>query len=155
MNFYLILLLGFFALNSCSNKEIVGKFTWEDWKKEAAWNDYEAESYKLNNEDIAKLSEYLTKYKVSFVLVSGAWCHDSEEEMPRILKVLNSAKMNEEAIEIYGVGRQKDAKDGIRQKYEIEKVPTLIIYKNGKEIGRILEHPDNSWERDLWQIIEE
>ena len=35
----------------------------------------------------------------------------------------------------------------------IERVPTFIIYRGEKEIGRIVETPKKSLERDLWNIV--
>jgi hypothetical protein len=37
---------------------------------------------------------------------------------------------------------------------KINKVPTMIIIKNGKEIGRIEEFPEDTWENDLIKILE-
>jgi hypothetical protein len=37
--------------------------------------------------------------------------------------------------------------------YDIERVPTFIIYKEGKEIGRIIETPVQSLEADLQKIL--
>ena len=36
----------------------------------------------------------------------------------------------------------------------IELVPTIIFYKDGSEIGRIVETPVESMEKDLLKIIE-
>ena len=35
----------------------------------------------------------------------------------------------------------------------IEKVPTFIFYKNGIEIGRIIESPEKSIEKDFLKIL--
>jgi hypothetical protein len=34
------------------------------------------------------------------------------------------------------------------------RVPTLILYKNGREVNRIIESPNTTLEEDLQKIIE-
>jgi len=36
---------------------------------------------------------------------------------------------------------------------DIKRVPTFIIYENGEEIGRIIETPKKSLEKDLEKIV--
>jgi hypothetical protein len=36
---------------------------------------------------------------------------------------------------------------------DIKRTPTFIIYKNGKEVGRIIEEVEVSMESDLYEII--
>jgi hypothetical protein len=59
----------------------------------------------------------------------------------------------EEKITLIGVNRNKKAPLKDYQNLQIEKVPTFIIYKNQKEIGRIVESPLKSLEKDLLNII--
>jgi uncharacterized protein (DUF1015 family) len=40
-----------------------------------------------------------------------------------------------------------------KMELEIEKVPTFIVYRNGEEIGRIIETPIKSMEEDLYEIL--
>jgi len=39
------------------------------------------------------------------------------------------------------------------EKQKIEKIPTFIFIMNGKEIGRIIESPNESLEKDMLKII--
>ena len=39
------------------------------------------------------------------------------------------------------------------KKYEMEKVPTFIFYRHEKEIGRIIEHPEERLEEDINKIL--
>lgn len=93
---------------------------------------------------------------VSYRIIMGTWCSDSQEEVPRFLQVLLTAEVDvlkPEIMEIISVDRNKEAGDVNIKKYDIEKIPTFIIYRNGKEIGRIVERFNNRPETDLLEIL--
>jgi hypothetical protein len=55
--------------------------------------------------------------------------------------------------EMFGLNREKQAKYAEKQMYKLEKVPTIIVFKGNKEVGRIVETVDKSVETDLVKII--
>ena len=70
------------------------------------------------------------------------------------MKILEETKFPESKLQIIGVNRQKQAPDGEEVKYNITHVPTIILEKYGKEIGRIIESPKSGYlERDLVEIL--
>lgn len=83
----------------------------------------------------------------------GTWCGDSKREVPRFLKVADQAGIGEERITLYGLDRTKKSPDGLTEQYGIERVPTFIFLKEGKEIGRITEYPKQSVEEDMLFIL--
>ena len=54
---------------------------------------------------------------------------------------------------MYGVDRAKTTRNGDEKKYGITLVPTIILFKDGKEVGRITETVKKSIEEDLATII--
>jgi len=91
---------------------------------------------------------------VRCVIVLGTWCGDSKEQVPRFLKILDQAKVNFKELEILCVDRKKEAPGmDINTKYNIEKVPTFIFYRNDTELGRIIETPQVTLEKDLLKIV--
>jgi len=68
------------------------------------------------------------------------------------VKVLDKAGLPSYNLKIYGVTRNKKGVIYDMSKYNIEKVPTFIVYQDGVELGRIVETPKKSLERDLWKI---
>ena len=60
----------------------------------------------------------------------------------------------ENKVNIIAVNRKKEAPGGEEGRYNIQKVPTIIVQKYGKEIGRIIESPKTGYlERDLVEIL--
>ena len=51
------------------------------------------------------------------------------------------------------VNRSKSTPDNLQEGFNIERVPTFIFYKEGKEIGRFVEFPQESVEADMLKIV--
>lgn len=89
----------------------------------------------------------------SIVLVLATWCHDSKMQVPRFYKLMDKAGLDAAKMKIICVDGNKTGGDVSIDAYGIVRVPTLIYYRDGKEIGRIIESPEKSLERDMWKII--
>ena len=83
----------------------------------------------------------------------GTWCDDTQGLLPKFYKVADEAKIADSQITLHLVNRDKKTKDGTSDKYKIVNVPTYIIIKDGKEIGRIVESVKTSIEADLAAIL--
>lgn len=87
------------------------------------------------------------------VIVFGVWCGDSQEQVPHFMKVIDQAGISSEHLKIIAVNRKKDAVVEDISSYNIKRVPTFIVYENGKELGRIVETPAETLEEDLLAIV--
>lgn len=83
----------------------------------------------------------------------GSWCGDSQEQVPRFLKIMDAIGFSENNITIYCVDRNKKTDKGETDNLKITLVPTFIFYKDGKEIGRIVETPKTTLEKEMLEII--
>ena len=83
----------------------------------------------------------------------GTWCGDSKRETPRFYKVLDEADFNLKNLELITVNRSKKTPDNLQEGLDIIKVPTFIIYKNNKEVGRFVERVRESLEKDILKIV--
>ena len=108
--------------------------------------------YEPDKEVISKLRG-LTK-DIDILIVLGSWCGDSQEQVPRFLKVIDRMKFPKERLVIVGVDRSKESEDMEMKNYDIERVPTMIMFRGNEEIGRIVETPETTLERDLLSILE-
>jgi len=133
---------------------LVGACTLEGLLGCAFIDDYNIEypSYKPNDTLVAQAKNLIGG--VRCVIVLGTWCGDSKEQVPRFLKIIDQTGVNFDKLDFYCVDRQKEAPGmEIKTTYNIEKVPTFIFYRNDKEIGRIIETPQISLEKDLYDIL--
>ena len=90
---------------------------------------------------------------ISIVIFFGTWCHDSKRELPKALKIFNEIGINDENIELIAVGLDKKEPQGRAAKLKLMYTPTLIFFRGSQEIGRIIEKPVISLEKDIALII--
>lgn len=112
------------------------------------WFEVEYEYYEPED-SIVKL---INLDSVKIVCVMGTWCSDSRREVPRLYKILDALNFDEKNFLVYSVDRKKQAEGYDIDQFVIERVPTFIFYKNDSEIGRIVESPQETLERDLLKI---
>ncbi len=90
---------------------------------------------------------------VEVTIFFGAWCGDSKREVPRFLTLADQSGFPKSSIRLYALDRTKRSDDGLTQKFAIERIPTFIFLKDGKEIGRITESPTSTMEGDVLTIL--
>lgn len=90
---------------------------------------------------------------IAIKLVIGTWCSDSKEQVPRFYKILDLLKFDYNNLSLICVDRTKTAPGIDLAPLTINLVPTFIFYRNSKEIGRIIEVPTISLEKDMLRII--
>ena len=91
---------------------------------------------------------------INIKIVFRSTCSDSREQLPRFFKMLNELNYNINSITLIGVNREKQGLSNEAEGLDIEFVPTIIFYKDGNEIGRIVETPYESLEKDMLKIVE-
>jgi thioredoxin 1 len=81
----------------------------------------------------------------------GTWCHDSQREVPKLLKILSHNPTV--TYNLIALDYQKTEPTGLAIKKDIKYTPTFIVFQNKKELGRIIERPNTSLIADLDEII--
>lgn len=116
------------------------------------WFQLEYDTYVVDSETLDQINpDHLENLEIAIVL--GTWCSDSRREFPRFYKILEKISYSFDYLTIIGVNRLKQAPNTHIGDLKIELVPTFIISINGQEIGRIIETPELSLEKDLLKII--
>ena len=111
----------------------------------------EYESYKPDYEILDSLEGKLEDINIKIVFRST--CSDSREQLPRFFKILKELNYNLNSITLIGINREKQGLSNEAEGLDIQFVPTIIFYKDGIEIGRIVETPYESLEKDLLKIL--
>ena len=108
------------------------------------------EYYQIYQPDQATISQLKPKKEgMEILIVLGTWCSDSQEQVPKFFKILDKIRFSKKNVQLICVDSDKKAGDVDLVNFNIQKVPTFIIYKQGREIGRIVETPYASLEKDL------
>lgn len=109
-------------------------------------------SYQPDNEVLNKLSSLINE-DIHIITFFGSWCSDTKEQLPRFMAILSKLNVPEDLYDLVAVDRTKKALTFDVTQYNIERIPTFIIFRNGKEIGRIVETPKETLEKDLFKIL--
>jgi len=86
---------------------------------------------------------------VSVLLFFGTWCHDSEREVPRLLKLLETAGLSEDKLKLIALDYRKREPKGRASEFKIRYTPTAVFLRGGVEVGRIVERPKISLRDDI------
>lgn len=109
----------------------------------------------VDSSSIAALQKLLSNTTMEIFL--GSWCGDSKREVPRMLKILDSLHYDTSRIKLilvdFTVEHYKQSPQHEERNKNIHHVPTFIVYENNKEMGRIVESPVVSLEKDLLSIV--
>jgi len=115
------------------------------------WFDKEYDSYQLNDSLVHILKgTHLSDMQVMVIL--GTWCSDSRREVPRFFKVADSIKIPDDQIKVIYVDRDKKVPDEDSLMYSVTRVPIIIFSIYGKEISRVVETPDGSFENEFKKL---
>ncbi len=85
----------------------------------------------------------------------GTWCGDSRREVSRLFVALALASETAPlpfTIRFIGVDRAKVA-PGLSEGVDLRYVPTIIVRREGVEVGRIVEHATRVIEQDLLDLL--
>jgi hypothetical protein len=104
--------------------------------------------------DTARLAELRgVKPGWSVEVVYGPWCSDSAREVPRFIALLSALK--DDAPETRWVAVDRDKREPVSEvrRLGIERVPTFVVSRGGRELGRIVETAEPSLEILLLRIL--
>jgi thiol-disulfide isomerase/thioredoxin len=84
----------------------------------------------------------------------GTWCSDSRREVPRLWKALAMAGGDVPfGVRYVGVDRDKKEPADAVAESEVLYLPTFIVHRDGREVGRIVETSPHGIERDLVDLL--
>ncbi|MGB5848614.1 MAG: thioredoxin family protein [Ignavibacteriaceae bacterium] len=115
------------------------------------WWNSEYKMYDVDSMDVEKLKVKLEDVDIKIVM--GTWCSDSRTEVPHFYKILDEINFPKEKVTLINVNRDKEGLENEVEGLDIDFVPTFIFYKAGEEIGRIIEMPFETLEKDILELV--
>ncbi len=135
------------------NGNLQGIASLEDFQTQPfdAWFGPRFDNY---NPDAAVVSELETALDgVTIRGFMGTWCGDSKRETPKFYKLLEVTNYDLDDLTLVTVDRSKSKPTELVEGYDVQRVPTFIFYKDGKELGRFVEYPRETLEADILKIV--
>lgn len=122
-----------------------------------SWFDDSYNGYTTDAGSIQQLRSLLQNKRMEVFL--GSWCGDSRREVPRMVKIWQAAGMDTAKLSIVFVdnspSRYKQSPQHEERGKNIHHVPSFIVYDGPREMGRIIESPVVSLEKDLLAILQQ
>jgi len=115
------------------------------------------EKFKKNYDSYEPEAEDIENFKklagLDFVVFFGLWCHDSQREVPRLLKLIELSKTNVGSIKLIALNTSKELTEKYSHKYQVSNTPTFFVLKNREVIAKMVESPEESITKDLVKQI--
>ena len=115
------------------------------------WFQKEYDFFKLNPSWVAEMKPLA--HGLTYTLFLGTWCEDSQREVPGMLKILDALDVQAGDMTLYAMDEDKTTPQYFEEGLDIINIPTLIFYKDGKEMNRIVEFPVESLYKDMGKIL--
>ena len=90
---------------------------------------------------------------VSVLMFFGTWCHDSQREVPRMLKILETVGFPQAGIKMVTLDFSKNDSLGLAAANDVNFTPTFIFFRQQNEVGRIVEKPATTLEEAVSQLL--
>lgn len=91
---------------------------------------------------------------IQLLTFMGTWCEDSQFIIPKLYALSDAAGFSNDRITLIGVDRQKKTLGHLSEALNVTNVPTIIVMKNGKELGRVIEFGKYGlFDKELGEIL--
>lgn len=116
--------------------------------------------YALNLKGYTPNAEALSGLKknadsIHLLTFMGTWCEDSHFIIPKLFALTDSAGFSKDRITLIGVDRDKKSLSHLSEALNVKNVPTIIVMKNGKEMGRVIEFGKYGlFDKELGEILQ-
>lgn len=91
--------------------------------------------------DVPSCDKISAAGKITLACFHAPWCGDCEYTMPLVKSILNKLKSDNITVLDVEVDKQKKDPKGLAEKYNVSRIPTLILLRDDKELHRIVEYP--------------
>lgn len=144
----LVLPLLSFEVNANDNPDIIG-----DMSVESLFSKHNEFQSNFNDYVINTSFDLKPLRGIDIFILFGTWCHDSQREVPRVLRILDELDVADEQIHLIGLDFKKNDPSNRGTDFNVTRTPTFVFLRDSVEIGRIIERPATSLENELSKIL--
>jgi thiol-disulfide isomerase/thioredoxin len=140
--------------DASGNKVIRGFLTKQDLAADTAFKWF-AENQQGYTPDQGALQAFKTnKDSINIVAFGGTWCGDTKYILPKFFALTDAAGFSQDRVTLLGVDHSKKTIQHLAEAFGVTNVPTFIVMKNGKELGRVVEYGKyGMFDKELGEII--
>ncbi len=167
MKKYCILLAGLFIVNSIkaqapftstvdANKIVIlnGIVSKSDLRENPAFSWYSQNQKGYTPAASVLESMTAAKDRFQFLIFGGTWCEDTQSILPKFFRLQELSGVQEKNISFFAVDRHKQTLGNMSNTFNILNVPTIIVLKDGKEVGRVIEYgKTGKWDQEVADLF--
>lgn len=91
---------------------------------------------------------------VTLFIFGGTWCEDTQNILPKFFKLQEKSGFPDSRVAFLGVDRSKKTLGNLATVMAITNVPTIIVMKDGREAGRVIEYgKTGKWDEELADLL--
>ena len=131
---------------------LISKYALEN-ESSFMWYGSSRSAYTPDPAIVTALEKAKPKYK--FLIFGGTWCEDTQFILPKFFKLQEMSGFPDASISFFGVNRDKKTLGNMADVFGITNVPTIIVLKEGKEVGRVVEYgKTGKWDSELVSFLQ-
>ena len=116
------------------------------------WYTENLKGFSPNPETVAALNK--NNDSIQLLVFLGTWCEDSHFIIPKFYTLLDAAGFSTDRVTLVATDRSKKTLSHLAEALNIINVPTIMVMKNGKEVGRVVEYGKyGMFDKELGEII--
>lgn len=126
-----------------SRKVLTGLINRADIETDTAFGWFK-KNYNMGRPDakaVAAFKQHAGDFQV--LIFAGTWCPDTQNLLPEFYRLADAAGYADSNISMIGVDHDKKTLDNMHKAFHLVDVPTFIIMKDGKEVGRVIEYGES------------
>ena len=123
-----------------NRKVLTGLISRADIENDTAFGWFK-KNYNMGRPDakaVTAFKQHANDFQV--LIFAGTWCPDTQNLLPEFYRLTDASGYADSNISIIGVDHSKKTLDNLSKTFHLVDVPTFIIMKNGKEVGRVVEY---------------
>ena len=101
-------------------------------------------NYNLGKPDAKTVTAFKEHAKDFRMLIfAGTWCPDTQNLLPEFYRLTDASGYADSNITMIGVDHAKTTLEHMEKTFKVTEVPTFIVMKDGKEVGRVVEYGES------------
>lgn len=140
--------------DASGNKILKGFISKQELATDTAftWFAQNQQGYTPNQDALQALKA--NRDSINIIAFGGTWCGDTKYILPKFFVLADAAGLSPDRITLIGVDHSKKTIQHLSEAFGIINVPTIIVFKNGKEVGRVVEYGHSGmFDKDLGEIL--
>jgi thiol-disulfide isomerase/thioredoxin len=140
--------------DASGNKILRGFITKQDLATDTAFTWFLKNQEGYTPEQNALQALRANKDSINIIAFGGTWCGDTKYILPKFFLLADMAGLAPDRVTLLGVDHSKKTIQHLAEVFGITNVPTIIVMKNGRELGRVVEYGHyGMFDKELGEII--